>query len=83
MESQTLNWLSTGASAVILDVQGDIDLKRRLLALGFRAGGHISMLRKASFSGPLHVRVGSTEVMVRRCDALAIHLVPILPAGLL
>jgi ferrous iron transport protein A len=31
------------------------------------------MLRKASLSGPLHVRIGTTEVMLRRRDAHVIQ----------
>jgi ferrous iron transport protein A len=44
--------------------------------LGFRPGRQVEMLRKASLFGPLHVRVGTTEVMVRRRDAHAIEVQP-------
>jgi ferrous iron transport protein A len=27
------------------------------------------LIRKASFSGPLHVRIGTTDVMLRRAEA--------------
>jgi ferrous iron transport protein A len=45
----------------------------RLLALGFRTGKKIELIRKASFSGPLQVRVGTTDVMLRRLEAAKIR----------
>jgi len=34
-------------------------------------------LRKASFGGPLHVRVGTTELIMRRSEAQRIMAVPV------
>lgn len=73
MQSASLNSLHPGRSALITSLQADIGLERRLFALGFRIGREVSMLRKASFSGPLHVRIGTTEVMLRRRDAHVIQ----------
>ena len=45
----------------------DKSLQRRLKALGFRPGADVEILRDV-WPFPLHVRVGMTEVMVRRKD---------------
>jgi ferrous iron transport protein A len=74
MHPLNLNSLQSGNSAVITGVQAETSLGRRLVALGFRTGRQVYMLRKASFSGPIHVRIGTTEVMVRRRDAHAIQI---------
>jgi ferrous iron transport protein A len=42
---------------------------RRLKALGLGQGQRIHLLRRAWMAGPLHVRVGMTELMLRRVDA--------------
>jgi ferrous iron transport protein A len=44
--------------------------------LGFRVGKQISVIRKAWLGGPLHVRIGTTEVIMRRCDARTIQVCP-------
>jgi ferrous iron transport protein A len=44
--------------------------------LGFRVGREISIVRKAWLGGPLHVRIGTTEVIMRRRDARAIQVQP-------
>lgn len=73
MKPVNLNSLQVGNSALITGVQAESSLGRRLVALGFRTGRQICVLRRASFSGPIHVRLGTTEVMVRRRDADAIQ----------
>lgn len=52
-------------------------MKTAILALGFRQGRKVTMLRQAWLSGPVHVRVGTTEVMMRRHDAQNIAIAPI------
>lgn len=49
-------------------------LCQRLLALGFRVGKKIVVMRKASFNGPIHVRVGSTDVILRESEAKLINI---------
>lgn len=65
--------LQPGETAQISGLVAEAGLEQRLLALGFRPGRQVLMIRKAWFSGPLHVRIGTTEVMVRRRDAKAIR----------
>lgn len=69
-----LTALNKNESALITGIEAEASLEQRLLALGFRAGRKITMLRSSPFNGPVHVRVGTTEVMLRRRDAKSIQL---------
>lgn len=72
MPATTLAALLPGDTATIVSIHAEEALHLRLLALGFRTGKQIEMIRKASFSGPLQVRVGTTDVMLRRVEAAKI-----------
>jgi len=72
MPSTTLASLHPGDIATIVSIHAEEALHQRLLALGFRGGKHIEMIRKASLSGPLQVRIGTTDVILRRSEAAKI-----------
>lgn len=72
----TLAQLEVGTLCQITGIQADVDLTQRFAALGLRAGCPIQVLRKASFGGPLHVRVGTTEIIMRLQEASRILTVP-------
>jgi len=69
MPSITLAQLQPGDIATIVSIHAEEALHQRLLALGFRSGNQISLIRKASFSGPLQVRIGTTDILLRRNEA--------------
>jgi ferrous iron transport protein A len=69
MSNTHLADLNPGQSATILAISIDDRLQHRFNALGFRCGQTIHLLRRGWMKGPLHVQVGMTEVMLRRCDA--------------
>ncbi|MCR4303615.1 MAG: ferrous iron transport protein A [Gallionella sp.] len=69
MPATTLASLHPGETATIVSIHAEEALHLRLLALGFRNGKQIEMIRKASFSGPVQVRIGTTDVMLRRVEA--------------
>lgn len=69
MPSTALATLHPGETATIVSIHAEEALHQRLLALGFRSGKRIEMIRKASFSGPLQVRIGTTDIMLRRKEA--------------
>ena len=48
-------------------------LKARLLAMGLASDQELELIRIAPGGGPLHVRVGTTDLMLRRLDALAVQ----------
>ena len=66
--------LPTGATATVKALAADAGLRQRLEALGLRPGQSVQVLRRGWWSGPLHVRVGMTELMLRRRDAARVSL---------
>ncbi|NOT18730.1 MAG: ferrous iron transport protein A [Sideroxydans sp.] len=68
-----LSSLAIGTVATITDIHTDDALRQRLQALGFRMGKPIEIIRKARFNGPVQVRVGTTDVMLRLSEAAKIE----------
>lgn len=66
---QQLSSMTTGQSATINALHVDTGFRYRLHALGFRIGKPLKVIRTAPFNGPFHLRVGTTDVMLRRQDA--------------
>ena len=73
MSAKTLAALHPGDTATIVSIHAEEALHLRLLALGLRNGKQVELIRKASFSGPLQVRVGTTDIMLRRIEAAKIE----------
>ncbi|HEY9277918.1 MAG TPA: FeoA family protein [Methylotenera sp.] len=71
---QPLSQLETGQQAVISAIEADESLFHRLSALGFRVGKTLSIMRRASFNGPLQVRLGTTDVILRCNEASRIQI---------
>lgn len=69
-----LNSLNPGDFATINAIDAELSLSQRLLAMGFRVGKKIELVRRASFNGPLHVRIGSTDVILRESEAKLIQI---------
>ena len=64
-----LDQLHPRQTAEIQSIQAEKEFSRRLSALGLRTGQLIRVLRSAPLQGPLHIRVGHTDIMIRRQDA--------------
>ncbi|MTJ24034.1 hypothetical protein BMF77_03497 [Dolichospermum sp. UHCC 0315A] len=73
MVKNHLGLLQPGQIATITQLHSESGLQQRLLAMGFRTGRQIVMLRRGWLSGPLHVRIGTTEVMLRCREAREIE----------
>jgi ferrous iron transport protein A len=71
---QLLNHLVPGQGGRIVAIHVAEDFRRRLVALGLKPGNHIEVVRKGLFTGPLQVRVGTTDIIIRRCDARHIEI---------
>jgi ferrous iron transport protein A len=69
-----LSQLETGEAAYIAAIEAEEFLFHRLSALGFRVGKPLSIIRRGTFNGPLHVRLGTTDVILRRADAARIQI---------
>ncbi|MBK6981080.1 MAG: ferrous iron transport protein A [Betaproteobacteria bacterium] len=76
-----LSELAPGDRGVIAAVDGPEGLRKRLAALGFRAGRAVVMMRRGSLCGPLHVRLGTTDVALRPAEAAGVSLRPTETAG--
>ncbi len=77
----TLNRLRPGECGTILALDAGEELGQRLVALGLRIGKSVRLLRRARFGGPLHVRVDTTELMLRRREAQCVRLTQAVPAA--
>ena len=64
-----LSELAAGQSATICSLAMEPGLRHRLQALGLHRGQRVQLLRRGWWAGPLHLRVGMTELMLRRVDA--------------
>jgi len=71
---QLLSQLKIGQHAVISAIEAEENLFHRLSALGFRVGKPLSLIRRANFNGPLHVRLGTTDVILRSTEAARIRI---------
>lgn len=69
---QSLSQLKPGQHAVISAIEAEESLFHRLSALGFRVGKPLSIMRRANFNGPIHVRLGTTDIILRITDATRI-----------
>ena len=65
----TLASLTTGEEANILNLNVSPELKNRLNALGIQSGKQIKVVRRGALGGPIHVRVSTTEFVLRRAEA--------------
>jgi ferrous iron transport protein A len=70
----SLDHLAPDHSAAITAVHATGMAGERMAALGLQPGRRVAVLRRAPFGGPLHLRIGPTELMIRRADARAIVL---------
>lgn len=71
-----LRQLAIGESATIVRLDVDNELQKRLVALGMRVGKAVKVVRRAAFGGPLHVRIGTTELILRATEAALISVSP-------
>lgn len=61
-----LDDLPCGQFACIEGVGVGAELHARLAALGLQPGKFIEVIRRAKLGGPLHIRVGTSEIILRR-----------------
>ncbi len=74
MQTISLASLQPGEQATIRAINAEEGLFQRLTALGFRIGKRIELVRRARFAGPLHVRIGSTDIVLRETEARRIQI---------
>lgn len=69
-----LDQLKPGEYGIIQHVHAEPTLALRLNAMGFRVGKRVELIRVAPFNGPMQVRIGSTDIIIRSSDAHHIEL---------
>jgi ferrous iron transport protein A len=72
----TLNDLNTETCGVITDIHAGQELRRRLCGLGLRQGIRVRVVRRSPLNGPMQIRVGHTDLILRRADAKNIDIIP-------
>jgi len=71
-----LNTLAAGRCGTILSIDAPAELVARMRALGLRAGRRIKVIRRSPFQGPIQVRAGQTDLIIRRAEAAVIQMQP-------
>ena len=68
-----LSNLGQGETAVITGVHGSEGIRDRLQAMGLRSGREAEVIR-CSRLGPMQIRVGSINLIMRRSDAARVSI---------
>lgn len=68
-----LDHLFPNQSGTIETIDAGLELGRRMAALGLRPERRVEVIRTAPLKGPLQIRIGHTELMIRRTDAAKIR----------
>jgi ferrous iron transport protein A len=69
-----LSRLCAGESAHITGIHAPDDIRQRLQAMGLRTGREAEVIRCTRL-GPMQIRVGSVDLIMRRCDAARIAII--------
>ncbi len=72
----SLHTVPAGRCCIIARIDAEADLAARMRALGLQAGRRIQVMRRSPFKGPIQVRTGQTDIIIRRADAAAIQVRP-------
>jgi len=64
-----LSYLTPGDRVVIHAIHAEESVRKRLHAMGLLSGREAQLIRRARFGGPLQIRVGSVNLILRRREA--------------
>lgn len=73
MKMTNLSRLGTGDTAHITGIHAPDDIRQRLQAMGLRTGREAQVIRCTRL-GPMQIRVGSVDLIMRRCDAARVEI---------
>lgn len=68
-----LNQLNIGNKAIIKNIENDLEIKKRLLDIGFTKGSLIECMMTSAFHGPVAYRIKNTVIALRNTDSKKIH----------
>lgn len=63
---KTLATIPVGSTATIDTIEFDEQFCKRCFAMGLRCGAEVRIIRQAPFNGPIHIRIGTTDMCLRR-----------------
>lgn len=63
--NSTLATVASGKTVKIQNIQFNDEFCKRCFALGLRIGADVTVIRKASFNGPIHISLGTTDLVLR------------------
>ena len=78
MSNLALAALEPRQHAVVTELDLEFAVRERLAALGVRIGRKLEVVRRVGASGPMQVRVGHTDLILRNAEANRIQ-VQLLP----
>lgn len=64
-----LSELKPGTKAVVLDVQGDSNVKKKLLGMGIVRGTELKVIRNAPLKDPMEIEVRGYNLSIRKAEA--------------
>ena len=70
----TLQQLLVGQTGSIKALTDNARFNDRLKALGVKKTNLVEIIRQAKFNGPFHLKIGTTEFMLRSAIAAQIHI---------
>lgn len=68
-----LSQMETNRIGTIMAIHAGQDLRRRLAGLGLRSGTRVRIIRQSPLNGPIQIRVGHTDLIMRPADAANIE----------
>ncbi len=68
-----LDQLRPGERGIILDLEGDVVIVRRLMELGLVPGTQVEIVRMAPLGDPVELIVRGTHLSIRRSEAGQVH----------
>ena len=82
MSNLVLAALKPAQSAVVTALDLEFPVREKLAALGVRIGRNLHVVRRVGAAGPMQVRVGHTDLILRAVDSgrITVELLPEAPA---
>lgn len=71
-----LGELSLGESAVVVNVGGEGQLRKRFLDLGITKGTRVTMVRIAPFGDPVEIQLRGYRLTLRKSEASIVEIEP-------
>jgi Fe2+ transport system protein FeoA len=65
--------LGPGARCIVVQIDGEPQIVRRLMELGLVPGTPVEFIRRAPLGDPCELRVRGTHLSIRRSEARQVH----------